>query len=122
MPSQKRRTTSKSGGSAKSPKKATSGQAKNSSAPATASFDQVFGTTQEKSEERLRLEKLQIAALERLSQLENTTRPTMALYRIRHDQKISRERKHLQRIQEALKALWIEEHKGIPPDGLTDTF
>jgi len=119
VPSPKRHTTSKSGGSGKSRKKETSGPAKSSSQTAPASFETIFGQPHHSSPELLRLNKLIDASRDRLTKLETAPRPTMALYRIRHAQRISRERKHLERL---LQAHWSEKHAGTPPDGKNDTY
>lgn len=103
--SQPRRTTSKSGGSASSKKAATSRQAKNSSATAPASFEQVFGKEHPNAQEITRLKGLIQASLTRLDGLQAATLPSMALYRTRHLQRLAREKKHLQDLNEALESL-----------------
>jgi len=99
--SHKRRTTSKSGGSAKSPKTATSSRTESSSQTAPASFDQVFGRRSSEATHKL----IQTLAVNRrrLEQLQGQPVPTVALYRLRHKQRIGRLRKYLVDIEEAIR-------------------
>lgn len=103
MPSKTRRTTSKSGGSDRSPKKGTAVQAKSSSRTAPASFEAIFG--KEPTEEQKRYEALRAASAQRLADLRAAEMPRLALLRTRHKQKIAREAKNLREIEEVLKSL-----------------
>lgn len=101
--SRKHQATSNSGDSRRSTKTpARSRGTGNSSQTAPASFEQIFGKPE--SEEVQRLRQLEAASRLRLEQLEKQPKPTLALYRVRHTQKVSKERKLLKDIREALAA------------------
>lgn len=102
-PSHRRQATSNSGGSRKSTKTPAKSKAtENSSPTAPRSFEEIFGKPE--SEELQRLRQLEMASKLRLAQLEAQPKPVMALYRTRHVQKVSKERKLLRDIQEAIRA------------------
>lgn len=67
----------------------------------------MFG--KEPSPERKRLERLQEASLARLETLRAQTVPTLALYRSRHLQRLTREQLNLKNIREAIKEQITEE-------------
>lgn len=101
--SRKHQATSSSGGSRTSTRtRAKSRGTGNSSQTAPASFEQIFGKPE--SDEVQRLRQLEAASRLRLDQLEKQPKPTLALYRVRHTQKVSKERKLLRDIREALAA------------------
>lgn len=68
-----------------------------------ASFEAVFGKPQEKPAELLRLEGLRDRSRARLATLEGMAQPRGALYRTMHQQKVTKERKHLRDIEEAIR-------------------
>lgn len=101
MPSTKRRTSSNSGGSqASTRRRAKSPETQNTSATSPASFVEVFG--EEESPEKARYRALKAAAVERLENLMALPMPTNGLLRARHKQKIAREKKHIQYLDELL--------------------
>lgn len=102
MPSHKHRTTSKSGGSARSRKRATSDPAKNSSLTAAASFETVFGEAENPELQRLRAQLTEARA--RRDAILQTPTPTLALYRTRHLARLARISKHVRDLEEALQA------------------
>jgi len=97
MASPKRRTTSSSGSSGKSPKKGTSRQPGGSSATAPASFEQVFGPGQ--NEKARKLQTQLGRTLRSIEEMDRLGEPSMALYRARHKQR----RRQLERYAEALR-------------------
>lgn len=101
MPSPKRRTTSSSGSSAPSTKKATSPQRANSSATAPASFETVFGTGT--TEKALQLHKQLGRALKNIEEMDRLGEPTLALYRARHRQRKARLMKYAEDLREAIR-------------------
>lgn len=104
MPSRKRPTTSKSGGSGKSTKKRdTSGRTPNSSPTPTASFEKVFGRAQ--SIEELRARDQLERARDRLSWLRGTPTPTLPLLRRRHTAKLAQTSKHVRDLEQYLESL-----------------
>lgn len=104
MPSATRRTSSNSGRSRSSTKKrGTSPRKSSSSAPVTASFDQVFGKGL--TPEELRWTRMHQETQERLQQLEQQPVPTLALLRTKHLQKLWRLRTHLKQIQEIIDCI-----------------
>jgi hypothetical protein len=97
MASAKRHTTSNSGSSARSTKKATSRQPGSSSATAPASFEQVFGKGANEKAKKLQTQLGR--TLRSLEELDTLGEPSMALYRARHRQR----RRQLLRYAEALR-------------------
>lgn len=103
MPSRTRHNSSSSGGSRKSTNKpARSKGTENSSQTAPRSFAEAFGEPE--SPELKRLRELERRSKTRLAELEATGTPRLALHRTRHVQKLSKERKLLRDIQEAIQA------------------
>lgn len=101
MPSTKRRTSSSSGGSPASTRKpARSRPSRNTCATSPASFVEVFG--QEETPEQKRYRALKAAAIERLENLMAAPMPTNGLLRARLKQKIAREKKQIQYLDELL--------------------
>jgi len=108
VPSTKHRTSSKSGASQKSTRKpATSPKAGNTSATAPASFEQVFGKPKPPDEQKRLSQALTLLDNSnfRLKELEGLEIPKLAFPRQRHQQRLSRERKHNQRIREFVESL-----------------
>lgn len=104
MRSSKHHTTSKSGASRKSTKKpASSSQTANSSRTAPASFEQVFGKPPPEEAKNLIL--LLEAARARHAQLLAKPVPTLALYRVQHQQALRRHERRIRDIQQALASL-----------------
>lgn len=103
MPSSKRHTTSNSGNSAKSRKKATSRPRSTSSQTAPASFEEVFGKETPKNPRIERLLAQLADATERLREANMQPVPTVALYRTRALQRLARLRKHCLDLQEAIR-------------------
>lgn len=104
MPSPKHRTSSKSGASPKSTTKpAKSRPEANTSATATRSFAEIFGAAESPEIANLR-ERLE-AAKNRLTALESAPKPKLALHRTRHMGDLSRHRRLIRDIEEAITAL-----------------
>ncbi|QXP08500.1 MAG: hypothetical protein [Arizlama microvirus] len=94
--SQRTRTTSKSGGSGKSPKTDTSSRKGNISAPPPASFAEVFGKVVQEHPEVARATKLLEAARARLESLEkNPPVGGLRFLETRHKQRVAREKAHI---------------------------
>lgn len=106
MPSAKRRTTSKSGASAKSRKTATSQRKKNFSPTVPASFEETFGKPE--NPEVRHYKALKSKAQLRLAEIEATPVPTLALLRSRHKQRLARLKAYIQEIEEVIQ------HKQLP--------
>lgn len=101
MTSPKRRTTSKSGNSARStPKTATSRRNSTSSPTAARSFEEVFGTPE--SPELIKLKQQLTDAQTRLAAIASQPVPTIALHRTRHLARQARLRKYCTDLAEAI--------------------
>jgi len=100
--SHKRRITSKSGASGKSQKKDTSSRTEPSWRTAPASFEAVFGKAQKLDEALTKLiaQQQRTEATLREAQQE---KPTLALYRTRHTQRLARLRRYLEELREAIR-------------------
>lgn len=104
----KRRTTSNSGNSAKSRKKATSSQKGASSATAPASFEQVFGKGLTPELDKLRRERAR--RTEQLQELKTLGEPRLALYKARHRARLARLTREVKDIDEAIDAFTEEDN------------
>lgn len=100
MTSHKRRTSSRSGGSAKSKKTERSPPTANTSRTAPASFEQVFGALEPEKVRKLREQRNH--AWTRLLALQADQTPTLALYRTRHLQRLRNLQRHIQQLDEAI--------------------
>lgn len=106
MSSAKRRNTSKSGGSAKSKKPATSPDGRNSSqtsAPSSEAPLELDGNPPD--EQRANLQSRLEAALGRLERLRALPTPKVALFRTQRAQDISRHKRLIKQLTEALASL-----------------
>lgn len=102
MSSHRPRTSSKFGKSGKSMNRGSSPKGGNSSATAPRSFEQVFGTTEPRELQNLK-DTLQVTRT-KLATLEKGM-PQLALYRVKHRQRISRLKKYARDLTEAINSM-----------------
>lgn len=105
MRSSKRRTTSNSGSSGKSPRTGSSPRKSTSSATAPASFEAVFGPNENDTPQVAKLKKQKTKAEATLAEIASQPLPLQRLFRIRHMQTRSRLKRHIEALREAIQAL-----------------
>lgn len=103
MTSNKRRTTSKSGRSAKSKTRATSSRNLNSSPTAPASFEQIFGAPESDELQNLKASLARYQGM--AAEMRNQGEPKLALYRTRHRARLARIQRFIRELQEAITSL-----------------